>query len=247
MTVQQLRPVRVPLQSPLRVGDIAPDCVLPALDGSIFNLRGDAIAGNPIAIVFCPKFTPAVAEGLAGFRSRLPAFQTAGTQIFAVTLERSKEAARQDIPFPVLRDGKGDIFRAFNAGTRDDPTTIVLRPNHHVAAILKSPPPAQAGDALAVVERLAAERQTVLMGMHPPVLIVPEVLTADECRRLIDVFHTRGNVFMPPGPGIDYNGKDYKMRIPEHGRGFQQHLDALPAIQAADVQDREARGLRRVE
>lgn len=218
MISPQSRPIQISLGVPLGIGDIAPDCALPDLAGSIVDLRSDAIVGNPIAIVFCPKFTPAVAETLAGFRSRLRAFQAAGTQIFAVTLERSEEAARQNIPFPVLRDGKGEIFCAFNAGTRDHPTTIVLRPNHHVAAILKTSPAAQAGDALVVVERLAAERQPVLMGVHPPVLIVPDVLTADECRRLIDVFHTRGNVFMPAGPGIDYNGKDYKMRIPEHGR-----------------------------
>ncbi len=48
--------------------------------------------------------------------------------------------------------------------------------------------------------------------------MVPEVLTPTECQRLVGVYETRGNVFMPPGPGIDYIGKDYKMRIPEHGR-----------------------------
>ena len=56
----------------------------------------------------------------------------------------------------------------------------------------------------------------VVVAPHPPVLIVPEVLTLEECGRLIEVYQTRGNIFMPPGPGIDYNGKDYKMRIPEH-------------------------------
>ena len=61
------------------------------------------------------------------------------------------------------------------------------------------------------------------MALHPPVLIVPEVFTQEECRRLIEIYRTRGNVFVPPGPGIDYNGKDYKMRIPEHGR--QDRID----------------------
>lgn len=213
MTTLQSCPVQIPLQGPLAIGDIAPSCALPALDGPIVDLRGDAIAGSPIAMVFCPKFTPVVTEALAGYRSRLQALRAAGARLFAITLEQSKLAARQNIPFPVLRDGRGKVFRAFNAGMRDHPTTVVLRPNHHVAAILNSRPAAQADDALVVIERLAAERRSVLMGLHPPVLIVPEVLTPDECHRLIDVFNQRGTVFMPPGPGIDYNGKDYKMRF----------------------------------
>jgi peroxiredoxin len=218
MAMLQSSSGQISFRPPLSVGDIAPDCALPALDGSIVDLRGDAIAGNPIALLFCPKFTPAVAEALAGYRSRLQVMAAAGARLFAVTLEQTKAAAGQDIPFPVLRDGKGEIFRAFNAGIRDQPTTIILRPNHHIAAIVKSPPAVQPGDALVVVERLAAERRPVLMAPHPPVLIVPEVFTHAECRRLIEIYRTRGNVFMPPGPGIDYNGEDYKMRIPEHGR-----------------------------
>ena len=73
-------------------------------------------------------------------------------------------------------------------------------------------------EALARIKRLAAERRPVLMAPHPPVLIVPDVLSPDDCRHLVDVYETRGQMFMPPGPGIDYIGTDYKMRIPEHGR-----------------------------
>jgi len=69
------------------------------------------------------------------------------------------------------------------------------------------------------IARMAAERRPVLMAPHPPVLIVPDVLSPAECLRLIHVYETRGQTFVPPGPGIDYIGTDYKMRIPEYGRG----------------------------
>jgi peroxiredoxin len=59
---------------PVIAGDIAPRCVLPALDGADVDLYSDEIAGNPIVIVFCPKFTPPVREALAGFRARLEQF-----------------------------------------------------------------------------------------------------------------------------------------------------------------------------
>ena len=119
----------------------------------------------------------------------------------------------------MLCDRDGQVFRAFNANMRDLPTTVVLRANQHVMAILKSAPQAQATEALARIERLAADRRPVLMAPHPPVLIVPDVLSPDDCLRLITVYETRGRTFMPPGAGIDYIGTDYKMRIPEYGRG----------------------------
>jgi peroxiredoxin len=206
------------LRARLSVGDIAPACRLLDLDGAVVDLLGDAIAGNPIAIVFCPRVTPSVSEALAGYCSAFRAMTNSGARIFAVTREQAGSSATQNLPFPVLFDGAGEVFRAFTVEVGDHPTTVVLRPNHHVASIIKSSGKRQAAEALAVVERLAAERKPVQMGAHPPVLIVPEVLTRPECRHLVSVFETRGNVFMPPGPGIDYIGKDYKMRIPEHGR-----------------------------
>jgi hypothetical protein len=59
-------PVRQrPAFEPVIAGDIAPRCVLSALDGVTVDLYGDEIAGNPIVIVFCPRFTPAVAEAFS--------------------------------------------------------------------------------------------------------------------------------------------------------------------------------------
>jgi len=206
------------LKAPLAVGDIAPDVALRALDGATIDLRGDTIAGNPIAILFCPKFTGAVAEAIAGFRAGEAGFAAAGARIVAITLEPAKVAVEQALPFAVLLDRNGEVFRAYNADARDAPTTVVLRANHHVAAILKDVPGAQPREALGVIERLAAERRPVLMAPHPPVLIVPDVLSRDDCRRLIKVYETRGKTFVDPKHGDDRMTADYKMRIPEYGR-----------------------------
>jgi hypothetical protein len=101
----------------------------------------------------------------------------------------------------------------------------VLRPNHHVIAILKGAAKTQALDALVVVERLAAERKPTPMAAHPPVLIVPDVLGQEDCRRLITIYDTRGKL-IPHGPGLDHlAGSDYKMRIPEHSR--QDRIDHI--------------------
>jgi peroxiredoxin len=206
-------------RSPFLVGDIAPPFALPALDGTIVDIRDDAIAGNSVVILFCPKFLPAITEAVAALTAAQGSFTAAGARLFAVTLEPEKIAAAQNIPFPVLCDRDGKVFRAFSANTLDLPTTVVLRPNQHSVEILNSAPQAQATGALVQIERLAAERQAVQMAPHPPVLVLPDVLSPADCRRLIDVYETRGQTFMPLGAGIDYIGTDYKMRMPDYGRG----------------------------
>lgn len=206
-------------KAPLAAGDIAPDCLLKSLEGEPVDLNGDAVAGHARAVIFCPKFTAAVVAALDGFRARRERFAAAGALLFAVTLEPAKAAMEQALPFPVLLDRTGDIFREFNAGNRDQPTTVVLRPNHHVLALLKETPERQAAEALALVERLAAERRPVLMAPHPPVLVVPDVLGRTDCERLINVYKTRGNVFVEARHGDDNIATDYKTRIPEYGRG----------------------------
>jgi peroxiredoxin len=208
-----------PVFDPMIAGDIAPRCVLPALNGVNVDLYSDEIAGNPIVIVFCPKFTSAVIEALAGFGARLKQFVGAGARLFAVTLvERAKEAKAQVIPFPVLLDQDGRVFRDFGANREHLPTTALLRPNHHVLAIIKGASKTQASEALALVQQITADRRPVLMEPHAPVLTIPDVLSQQDCRHLITVFETRGKVFLDLGPGLDYMGTDYKMRVPEHGR-----------------------------
>jgi peroxiredoxin len=206
------------LRPPLAVGDIAPPCVLPDSEGRTINLRGDAVAGNPIVVLFLPTFTPSVDEALVGFAAQLEPLVAAGARLFAVTRENTKLVKARAIPFPVLIDVKEEVFRAFNANRRDLPTTIVVRPNHHVMAIFKDAPESHAAEALAAVRRLAPERQTVRMTSHPPVLLIPDVLSAEDCRRLIEVYDTRGKFFVKPGVGYDDMKSDYKMHIPEYDR-----------------------------
>jgi peroxiredoxin len=149
------RPV---FKAPLAVGDIAPNCVLKTLEGEVVDLRSDAIAGNPLVIVFCPRFSPEVIGALDGFRARREFLGVAGARLFAITLEPGRVAVEQALPFPVLLDRTGETFRAFNANTRDRPTTVVLRPNHHVVALIKEGEEAQSLAALGVVERVACGR-----------------------------------------------------------------------------------------
>jgi len=207
-------------RAPLGVGDIPPRCVLATADGKSINLQGDDIAGSPLVIAFWPRFdAEPVQMAMASLGAALGSLEGEGARVFAVTLANAQATGDANSPVPVLLDRDGKVFAAYGAGTRDQPSTIVLRHNGHVHSVLKSEAGAQADAALAAVRALVAERSAGLGVPHPPILVVPDVLSSNDCRRLIQVYETRGKTFVEPGHGEDQMTADYKMRIPEYGRG----------------------------
>jgi hypothetical protein len=97
-------------------------------------------------------------------------------------------------------------------GTHGAPRIVVVGPNRHVAAI-----GAEAGVAEAALERIAARRGDP--ASHPPILIVPDVLSHADCERLVSVFVMQGHIYLEPGHGEPPPGLgDHKMRILDYGR-----------------------------
>ena len=90
----------------LEAGDIAPSCVLPSLDDTIVDIRADAIAGNPLVLLFCPNFSELTRTSLKALVAARPSFIAAGAQVFVVTLGDADNAQKQHIPFPVLLDDR---------------------------------------------------------------------------------------------------------------------------------------------
>jgi peroxiredoxin len=211
---------RPAFRAPLSVGDIAPPCALATTDGNTIDLRGDDVAGFPLVIAFWPRFdVDAVKAAMASLAALLPTLEAEGARVFAITLANARAATEARSPVPLLLDRDGKSFAAYSAGTRDQPTTFVLRHNNHVCAVLKGEATGQAEAALSALRALVRERKAASLVPHPPILVVPDVLSPEDCRRLIQVYETRGKVFVESGHGDDKMTTDYKMRIPEYGRG----------------------------
>jgi peroxiredoxin len=206
------------VNSLLSAGDIAPDCILPGVDGKDTDLRSDRIAGNPVVLVFCPQKSSATTDLLESFSRRLEAFRASGAQVFSIMRRKAEGNDPEQLGFPILFDSRDQAFQNFHV-RQDRPTTIVLRRNHHIAGVMDGVPETQVASALSLVQAMARELKTELMHLHPPVLLIPEAFSRDDCTRLISIFESRGQKFMPPGAAIDHlGGADYKMRIPEHMR-----------------------------
>jgi peroxiredoxin len=199
-------------------GDIAPDFILSTPEGKEVNLRSDAIAGNPIILLFCPQASSEGLRALKCFAGQHDCFAACGARLFAVTLDKVDSSATDELNFPVLSDRNKQIFDTFHAA-RDRFSTIVVRRNHHIAGILQGTPEEQTAEALSLLVGMEWERETTVMRGHPPVLLVPDAFSRDDCARLIKTFETTGQRFVEPQTALDFfNGADYKMRIPEHMR-----------------------------
>jgi hypothetical protein len=207
----------------LAVGDIAPPCVLATHDGTRVDLRSDAIAGHPVVLHFC-NARDATRDALAAFGELGFAAPDAEIRVYVVTTgpaARDVPGAPDPKPLPpLLLDRDGTVTRAYVGGGIGTGTTVVVGSNQHISAVCTGEPAAQqAAEVRAHLNALAAQRQaTRISSPHPPVLLVPDVLSSADCQQLVSVFDRRGRTFIAPGPGIDYIGTDYKMRIPEHGR-----------------------------
>lgn len=202
----------------LDVGDIAPNFALPDEFGQRVVLDGDDVAGHFTVLIFTGGgAAEEVLAQLQSFAAAAPALDAHKAQVFAI-------GRTADVPasvvwmWPRLADADGQCHAAFLAGAGAGVTTVVLAPNRHVIAIL-SGRDAQAGQALAAIEAVGARRRsTVIQTPHPPVLMVPDVLSRADCQYLTRVFAEQGEFVAETGHGAAMPAHDYKVRVPEYGR-----------------------------
>ncbi len=211
----------------LEVGDIAPSFEVMEATGKLLNLSDDAVSGKPHVMVFLrdPQH-PAVLDGLARMAAWTERLAGLGAEIFVLVPFAPPEALAYQrntgLPFRLLSDPPLDAARQLMPHVLNPAgpplLTVVLRPNRHVMAVLEDPEADHGDIACAYIETLAVQRAHRLGEAHAPVLLVPDVLSPQDCQRLMTVFVMQGNEFVEPGDGDKNRTQDYKMRIPDYGR-----------------------------
>lgn len=208
------------LQGPrvIEVGDIAPNFALPDEFGRQVVLDGDDVAGHFTVLIFAAGAGAAQAGlQMQAFADAAPALDARRTQVFAIGADAAATSGVMWL-WPRLSDADGRCRAAFLGGPAAGLTTVVLAPSRHVIAVL-SGSEAHAGRAVAAIEAAAACRRQALVNMpHPPVLIVPDVLSRADCQHLIGVFQRAGTPWIEPKHGDPMPTHDYKVRVPEYGR-----------------------------
>jgi peroxiredoxin len=189
MTVVAPEALRPPSARLLDAGDTAP--VVQALDhiGRPFASGADALAGKPILLLFCPALDE---TSLTAFRAL-----AAEAALFAISrhgiAENAAAHARYSVPFAILADTHADIFKGYGVDpypAAPAPTLFILDAGHRVARVLeRMEPAAMAAETLAELRRLGASRPAARLQSHPPVLVVPRMLSPGDCAFLADLWH----------------------------------------------------------
>ncbi len=207
----------------LQVGDIAPPLVHPDTHGSVYDTRTDHIAGKFLAIVFCQGDEGAAATALTEFASAQDTFQTSGAGIVAAWAAESggDPIRRLNLPFPLLLGIEENILRAYGVPTSgaspgmSPVVTVVLRPNGHVLDVLSGD--SQAAAALASIRRSRDANADLVSASHPPVLIVPDVLSRADCQALISIYQNSDVPLVHFSEAKDAT-TDVKTQLPDYGR-----------------------------
>lgn len=179
---------------PLTRGDRAPNFFLADHRDIVISLN-DKVKGGLIVIFFYPTLADkAAATEFNCFLKLADAFSKAGAHLFLVSGDEVSKLAQPALSLGgngyVVCDPIGDT--ALSYGVRGLRTVFLLDPNARVLTRFAT------GDR-PLAERVLEAAQAVQLGppqtlnMHPPILIIPNVLDEDFCRYLIDQYHSRGS------------------------------------------------------
>ncbi|MFN8559904.1 MAG: 2OG-Fe(II) oxygenase [Dehalococcoidia bacterium] len=186
---------------PLEAGDPAPH--VQALDerGEHAYSNADLVTGRPLLLLFCPSGGDGPTALLTTFRDHGVAFAALDTTIQAVSrlpLEANRALhAGLGLPFTLLTDASGDIFRTYGAG--DAPQAVILDPGHRLARILRAAAPAALAEASLAYLRQAFPVRGTRVQAQAPILLLPRVLTEADCARLVDLHQRPVNVWATDG------------------------------------------------
>lgn len=200
----------------LTIGDVVPAFSLQRPDGATFEIGGDEAAGHFRVLLFAGAAHPtrALLDALARRLGDLRKHDALTYQI----VPRLEPGSSTEVPAlvdPARRVSEGFRPEGLDAAA---PFVVAFCPNQHLLA-LASEPGRELDALIAAIGREARHYKSSEGERHAPILQVPRVFSPEDCRSLINKFAIEGNVYVEPGHGERNLEHDYKMRIPEYGRG----------------------------
>ncbi len=209
-------------------------------DGRRLSLADDHLSGHSLLLAFLNGASEETAtELLRAIAGKREALEAADCTVIAINADsdaavnrRIRDAVR--FPWPVACDSTGAIFASYGLHKENgaENRLVLLTPLRQIRVWFDSPIDNE--QTLETIMEVLNEEQTSeelrWAPPHAPVLLVPNVLSPEECGKLVESFET-GAPFMirPPRPG-EIAG-DYKIPVYEHDR--QDRVDQIikdPAI-----------------
>jgi peroxiredoxin len=219
----------------LEAGDRAP--VIKTVDdrGEPVSTQADFLAGRPMVLLFAALAQPALSAVLAdvsGAHGDLSGLATVFAVVGGPVAAVRGAAARWGLPFRVLVDDSGRVSEAYGM-TAEGIGAAGLDPAHRVVRILAG----RAGltaDLLACLRGAFAAPPALRLSAHPPVLVLPRVLSREDCAFLVETWHRPVGVWPSDGftsPGYQREAGDFKVG---HAGGYGRMVEYVirePALQ----------------
>ncbi len=203
-------------------------------DGRRLSLADDHLSGHSLLLAFLNGASEETATELLGaIAGQRDALESADCTVIAVNSDsdaalnqRIRDAVR--FPWPVACDSTGAVFASYGLHKENgaELRLVLLTPLRQVRVWFDSPIDNE--QTLATIMEVLNEEQNSdelrWAPPHAPVLMVPNVLSPEECGKLVESFET-GTPFMVRQPRPGEIGGDYKIPVYEHDR--QDRVDQI--------------------
>ncbi|WP_422366153.1 redoxin domain-containing protein [Pelagibius sp.] len=237
-----------PFQSPerLEAGDRIRPFALPDQDGDPVHPLSDHLAGKPLILVFERNETaPSFAAEVRGLSTILVDASIDDVVVLAITRRSPADnkvlGDTEDLPYPLLSDSKAETYRAYGLETADasgSVTTFVLDTNLRLVALIDGGGASHGGEILNALETATADPTDVPLAGHPPVLVLPRVLSERDCADLIDYWHEPAPVWEAEGlnsRGFMEETGDFMVRNKDYGKVLQRVVRDVPLQKYLDT------------
>jgi len=139
--------------------------------------------------------------------------------------------ARLSLPFAILADARADIFKGYGVDpypAAPGATLFILDAGHRVARVLeRMAPAAMAKEALAELRRHGGSRPAMRLQSHPPVLVLPRMLSDADCDFLAEVWRRQVPEYSTGGftnAGTQREAGDFKV---VHGGAYGRAVEYI--------------------
>jgi peroxiredoxin/predicted 2-oxoglutarate/Fe(II)-dependent dioxygenase YbiX len=189
----------------LTVGDHAPNFAIPNTEDRYVKLT--KIAGKPSILFFYASDEIEACREIAGnFRNLMPALNEFDVQIYGISPDppesRKIFAEKYGIPFALLSDLDRKVSEQYGvcfADSKEPSLTIYSRVaflldcNQRIVKIYNLKNVSEWVIELLTDLKALPREEPRHITMQAPVLLIPNVLSPELCRELINVWHTKGN------------------------------------------------------
>lgn len=219
---------------PLWPGALALPFELRDEDGRFLKLTDDHLSGANLLLLFLndlnlDRFT----DLLSNLTKRQAQFESNELRVVIITASSDAQANKQlkrrlKFEWPILGDSTGAVFASYGLHKchGESSRLVLLTPLRQVRAWFDSATNIE--NAIEEIMSKTTLDQTQQLDRwaqpHAPILLVPNVLSPEECRRLTDSFEIGAPFTVRPPRQGEFDG-DYQMPVYEHNR--QDRVDQI--------------------